>query len=388
MTSEDKTPLRALHFGSGNLGRGLVVPVLAQAGVHVAVADVDAGLIDALAAARQYPLEVIAQDGQISSQTIPLTDALHIGRDRAALAEWIGCADIITTSVQFENLPKVADTLRESVARRLHTGETFYVLACENVEGSSAHLASLMALDGVASAEQIAATFPNTVVDRNSQALWPASTVTRTEAYWEWTVQASDDAPFPVSSLNRAADITPAFWRKRYFVNTVADSLAFLGFMRSHRYLHEAFRDPLLLDLLAPMFTELQQALTFEYGYGADELWAYKERAIHRLQTPGIERQIGTVARGAWRKLGLDERFVHPIGTLMDRGIAPIGLARAIAAVIWVARGLDETSPLDPDDVLAEVRDQWQGTPWSEAFQPLVLGQLGFLKQQMSRIKA
>ena len=347
-----------------------------------------AGLIDALAAARQYPLEVIAQDGQVRSQTIPLADAVHIARDRAALLDWIGCADLITTSVQFENLPKVADVLRESVARRLHAGETFYVLACENVEGSSAHLASLMALDGVASAEQIAVTFPDTVVDRNSQALWPASTVTRTEAYWEWTVQAPDNAPFPVSSLNRAADITPAFWRKRYFVNTVADSLAFLGYLRGHRYLHEAFRDPLLLDLLAPMFVELQQVLIFEYGYDAGDLWAYKERAIHRLQTPGIERQIGTVARGAWRKLGLDERFVHPIGTLMDHGVAPMGLARAIAAVIWVAKGLDETSPLHPDDVLAEVRDQWQGAPWSEAFQPLVLGQLGFLKQQMSRIKA
>jgi mannitol-1-phosphate/altronate dehydrogenase len=234
--------------------------------------------------------------------------------------------------------------------------------------------------------EALRRTFLDTVVDRNSQAEWPASLITRTETYIEWAAQVPQGVRVPITMLQQRPDITPAFWRKRYLVNTVADSLAFLGYIRGHLYLHEAFQDALLLDLLAPLFVELQHALHAEYGFDLDELWAYKDRAIRRLATPGIDRRIDTVARGAWRKLGVDERFVRPIPKLMALGETPTGLARAIAAVIWVSKNLDESAAIKPG-VLAEVREMWSSAPWSEALQALVFEQLQVLANMMDRLK-
>lgn len=379
-------PIRALHFGSGNLGRGLVVPVLANAGVEVAVADVDTELIDRLRVAREYPLEVVELDGSITEQRTAIADAFHVVRDKPKLEQWLDGATIITTSVQFENLPHVANTMRDTVIRRVQSGEPFFIMACENVEGSSTHLAALMELQAVATDEQLRRTFLDTVVDRNSQALWPASLSTRTEAYWEWAITSPPGVEFPVSSLTQVSDIAPSFWRKRYLVNTVADSLAFLGYIRGHAYLHEAFQDTVLLTWLEPLFTELRQVLEYEYGFSADELRAYQDRAIRRLQTPGINRQIGTVARGAWRKLGPDERFLRPVRTLYAMGEAGAGVARAIAAVLWVAKDLDPSASYNPDDVLSEVRELWRGEPWSEPFQAVLLNELALLKQTIGRL--
>jgi mannitol-1-phosphate 5-dehydrogenase len=374
--------MKALHFGAGNLGRGLVVPVLVDSGVEVAVADADQALIDALAQEEGYRLEIISETRQIGTRRIPLVGAFHVVEDRAALETWLQDATFITTSVQFENLPKVAASLDLVVKRKMVSNCPFYVLACENVERSSSHLARLMGLDLQAARE----VFLDTVVDRNSQTDWPRSLVARTEAYWEWAVELSEDSQFPLETLRQVRHIMPPFWRKRYLVNTVADSLAFLGFIRGHHYLHEAFQDAVLLDLLAPLFSELQHALVHQFEFNEGDLQAYTDKVIRRLGTPGIDRQILTVARGAWRKLELGERFVHPVETLLAHGERPLGLARAMAAVIWVAKGLDRQSTLEPDAVLSEVNDLWRGVAWSDEMQSLVFDQLNYLTENIERL--
>lgn len=379
-------PIRAIHFGSGNLGRGLVVPVLANAGVEVAVADVDTALIDRLAETREYPLEVVELDGSITEQHIAVADAFQVVRDKIKLEEWLDCATLITTSVQFENLPRVANAMRDSVIRRLQCGDPFFIMACENVEGASTHLATLMGLQDTIHSGQLRRIFLDTVVDRNSQALWPSSLRTRTETYWEWAIASPREVEFPVATLTQVSNITPTFWRKRYLVNTVADSLAFLGYIRGHGYLHEAFQDSVLLNWLEPLFTELRHVLEYEYAFQSDELEAYQNRAIRRLQTPGINRQIATVARGAWRKLGRDERFLRPVSTLHAMGESGAGIARAVAAVLWVAKDLDQIDSYSPDWVLSEVRELWHGEPWGEQFQAVLLNELAMLKEIIGRL--
>jgi hypothetical protein len=84
--------------------------------------------------------------------------------------------------------------------------------------------------------------------------------------------------------------------------------------------------------------------------------------------------------------LGRDERFLRPVNTLYAMGELGTGVARAIAAVLWVAKDLNQTDDYRPDWVLSEIRELWYGEPWSEQFQTVLLNELALLKQTIGRL--
>lgn len=373
MTSTNNSRPKALHFGAGSLGRGLVVPVLVASGLEVAVVDTNLSLVTALAREASYPLEIAAETEQLSQEMVPVSAAFHPVEHRADLGRWLEQAAIITTSVRFDNLPKVAGLLRETLRPRLETDSLPRVIACENVERASSHLAQLVGLAArQANTAAVEAAFLDAVVDRNSQAAWPERLTVRTEAYWEWAVGVPAGTHLPLQ-IGQVENIDRYFQRKRYLVNTVADSLAFLGLLRGHQYLHQAARDGWIGAFLGPMFEELQTVLADLYGFERPDLDRYQQQAIRRLQTSGVKRRIDTVARDPWRKLALNERYARPAGELIALGSRPVGLARAIAVILWLSQGQPGETGLEPAVILPQVEKLWQGAAWSDQLQQLVL---------------
>lgn len=342
--------MRAMHFGAGSLGLGLVVPTLTSGAFDVSVVDADQGLVAALEAAGGYVHEIHDAAG-VSRAHVPVVHAMAAA-DRDAVLHALREADLVTTAVRLENLPRVAPLIAEALDAG---GRGPLVIACENADRASSRLAALCGREGDPR-------FLDATVDRICQTAWPAEPLVRTERYHEWTVERRPTAdPGAIAGVSIVAAIEPSFERKRYLVNTTADAIAFIGTAAGHTTLAGAASDGAVLERCRHAFDELRTLLRARFGVAESALEAYHRTAIARLAAPGIERALDTVARDLARKLGPRERFVEPARGLLEADVPPFGLAGLIADLI-------DLGGLDRRDVFAA----WGTEAWAEPLAALV----------------
>lgn len=96
--------MKALHFGAGNIGRGFIGKLLADAGIQLTFADVNQVVLDALNARGEYLVHVVGEQAQI--ETVKGVNAVHSASDDiiALVAE----VDIVTTAVGPQILERIA----------------------------------------------------------------------------------------------------------------------------------------------------------------------------------------------------------------------------------------------------------------------------------------
>ncbi|MFP3632992.1 hypothetical protein SB776_41000, partial [Burkholderia sp. SIMBA_045] len=67
--------MKALHFGAGNIGRGFIGKLLADAGIELVFADVNQTVLDALNARHEYPVHVVGE--QAKTETVKSVSAVN-----------------------------------------------------------------------------------------------------------------------------------------------------------------------------------------------------------------------------------------------------------------------------------------------------------------------
>lgn len=87
--------MKALHFGAGNIGRGFIGKLLADAGIQLTFADVNQVVLDALNARHSYQVHVVGETEQVD--TVSGVNAVSsIGDD---VVDLIAQVDLVTTAV-------------------------------------------------------------------------------------------------------------------------------------------------------------------------------------------------------------------------------------------------------------------------------------------------
>jgi mannitol-1-phosphate 5-dehydrogenase len=335
MSAAESTGLKAVHFGAGNIGRGFVGLLLHNAGYEVVFADVNAEIIDALAASDSY---LVTEVGEGATEwTVDNYRALNSATHEADVIAEIASADVVTTAVGPNVLRFVAPVIAAAIAQRDPALAPLTVMACENAINATDLLKAeiVKALPDAASAER--AVFANTAVDRivPGQAEDSGLNVT-VESFFEWAIESTPFGGTPpvISEAHFVDDLAPYIERKLFTVNTGHAAAAYHGFQAGVETMAEAFALPAVIAEVRAVLAETKALLVAKHDFDPEVQQAYIDKNMVRFANPNLSDTVERVGRQPLRKLSRNERFVGPAAQLAERGIVPEALVRTMGVTL------------------------------------------------------
>ena len=332
--------MKALHFGGGNIGRGFIGKILAEAGYEVVFADINMTVIDRLNQDHGYTVHVVGE-GVDQHETVKNVRGINSGDEAAVTAE-ISDATLVTTAVGPPVLEILAPLLARSLAARYRAGGApLNIIACENmVRGSSFHKEKVLAAAGDDAALIDANTgFVDCAVDRivppvrGGDADPLAVTV---EVFSEWIVDSTQfKGAVPAIAGMIATDKLMAFIERKLFtLNTGHTALAYFGQLAGKKTVGEAMQDDAVRQAAEAVMKESGAVLIRRYAFDPAAHRAYIDKILKRFANPYLHDDIDRVARQPLRKLGAQERFIKPLNGMLEYDLPHDATVRAIAATL------------------------------------------------------
>jgi mannitol-1-phosphate 5-dehydrogenase len=326
---------KAVHFGAGNIGRGFVGLILHNAGYEVVFADVNAELIDALAASTSYLVREVGIGAKTS--TVDTYRALNSATDEAAVVAEIATADIVTTAVGPNILRFVAPVIAKALAERDAALPPLAVMACENAINATDLLREHVvgAIGDAALLDH--AVFANTAVDRivPGQPTGAGLDVT-VEAFFEWAIE---EPPFggtapTIAEAHFVPDLAPYIERKLFTVNTGHATTAYHGFLAGASSISEAIGMPTVQAEVRAVLEQTKALLVAKHDFDPEVQQAYIETNLARFANEELTDTVERVGRQPLRKISRNERFISPAAELAERGLSTDALVRAVGAAL------------------------------------------------------
>ncbi|WP_226572671.1 mannitol-1-phosphate 5-dehydrogenase [Mangrovibacter yixingensis] len=331
--------MKALHFGAGNIGRGFIGKLLADAGISLTFADVNQVVLDALNARNSYQVHVVGEQKQID--TVTGVDAVSsIGDDVVKL---IASVDLVTTAVGPQILERIAPAIAKGLVLRKTQGNAapLNIIACENmVRGTTqlkGHVFNALGDEDKAWVESHIG-FVDSAVDR----IVPPSEATNdplevtVETFSEWIVDKTQFVgELPAIKGMELTDNLMAFVERKLFtLNTGHAITAYLGQMAGHQTIRDAILDPAIRAVVKGAMEESGAVLIKRYGFDAEKHAAYIQKILGRFENPYLKDDVERVGRQPLRKLSAGDRLIKPLLGTMEYGLPHPNLVKGIAAAM------------------------------------------------------
>lgn len=339
----------AIQFGAGNIGRGFIGMLLAQAGYKVIFADVNPVIIDRLAQDKKYTVHIM----DVEKKDYEITNVDGIYSTGEEIIDEIAKAEIITTAVGLTIIPRIAPTFAAGIRAKIANGskEHLNIIACENALRASSqlknHLYGLLTEEEQAYCDEYVG-FPDCSVDR---IVPPGTNEIPTdvvvESYYEWNVEkASFKGEIPaIEGMNLADNLDAYIERKLFTLNTGHCITAYLGVLNGLATIKDAIDKPEIYDLVHAAMEQSGAGLVKKYGLDAQAHAAYIEKIIKRFKNPYLNDDVTRVGREPLRKLSATDRLTKPTMTALSFGLPVDKL------VVGIGAALHYNNPEDPQSV-------------------------------------
>lgn len=328
----------AIQFGAGNIGRGFIGMLLAQAGYRVVFADVSEVIIDRLAADKGYTVHVM--DTEV--EDVPITNITGIMSNGEEIIDEIAKADILTTAVGLRVLGFIAPTIAKGIQKRIAMGSKtpMNIIACENAIRATSqlkeHVFGILSDEEKAYCEQYIG-FADCSVDRIVPPVRSENPVdVVVEKYCEWNVEkASLRGEIPqIPGMNLADNLMAYIQRKLFTLNTGHCITAYTGMLSGHKTIDESIKDPKIFDLVKAAMTQSGDGLIQRFGFDKEAHYKYIDKIINRFKNPYLQDDVARVGREPLRKLSADDRLISPLTTAMSYGLPVDKLILGIGAAL------------------------------------------------------
>lgn len=339
----------AIQFGAGNIGRGFIGMLLSKAGYRVVFADVNAEIINRLAADQGYTVHVM--DTEV--EDIPITNVTGIMSDGDEIIEEIAKTDILTTAVGLRVLAFIAPAIAKGIQKRCadKVQEPLNIIACENAIRATSqlkdHVYKLLSEEEKAYCEEHVG-FADCSVDRIVPPVRTENPIdVVVEKYCEWNVEkASLKGELPsIEGMNLADNLMAYIQRKLFTLNTGHCITAYTGILAGHETIDQAIADPQIFDLVKAAMTQSGDGLIRKFGFDKDAHYKYIDKIISRFKNPYLKDDVTRVGREPLRKLSADDRLVSPLSTAMSYGLP------ADKLILGIGAALRYNNPEDPQSV-------------------------------------
>lgn len=332
--------MKALHFGAGNIGRGFIGKLLADAQVELTFADVSPVLLEALNSRHSYDVHVVGELASIE----PVSNVNAVNSAGQEAIDLIASVDLVTTAVGPTVLEKIAPNVAKGLVLRHQQGNQspLNIIACENmVRGTSQfkqHVFNALPEDEKAWVEAHVG-FVDSAVDR---IVPPAAAGTTdplevtVETFSEWIVdQTQFKGPLPTIAGMEPTDNLMAFVERKLFtLNTGHAITAYLGQQAGHATIRDAILDEKIRLVVRGAMEESGQVLINRYGFDPQKHFAYIEKIITRFENPYLHDDVERVGRQPLRKLGAGDRLIKPLLGTLEYNLPHNNLVIGIAAAM------------------------------------------------------
>ncbi|WP_034918057.1 MULTISPECIES: mannitol-1-phosphate 5-dehydrogenase [Erwinia] len=361
--------MKALHFGAGNIGRGFIGKLLADAGIQLTFADVNQVVLDALNARHEYPVRVVGEQAQV--ETVKGVNAVSSASDD--IIPLIADVDIVTTAVGPQILERIAGGIAKGLAKRSDSGNTrpLNIIACENMVRGTTQLKGFVLK---ALPEQYHAWveanvgFVDSAVDRivpPSEAGTTDPLEVTVETFSEWIVdktQFKGELP-NIPGMELTDNLMAFVERKLFTLNTGHAITAYLGQLAGHKTIREAILDEKVRAVVKGAMEESGAVLIKRYGFDADKHAAYIQKILGRFENPYLKDDVERVGRQPLRKLSAGDRLIKPTLGTLEYALPHDNLVTGIAAAMHYRSEqdpqaqelVDLLSRLGVQDTLAQV---------------------------------
>ncbi|MBB1273157.1 mannitol-1-phosphate 5-dehydrogenase [Psychromonas sp. SR45-3] len=350
--------MKSIHFGAGNIGRGFIGKLLADAGIKVTFADVDEKVINLLNTLNTYNVKVVG--AECKTEVVSGVNAINSTSEE--LVALISETDLITTAVGPNVLVIIANKIAQGLALRFDAkNEQFLnIIACENMIRGTTFLKTEVYkhLDEKyhEQAERLVG-FVDSAVDRivpPSESDDPLEVTV--ESFSEWIVdeqQFRGEIPV-IEGMQKTDNLMAFIERKLFTLNTGHIMTAYLGALAGHETVKDAIDDDAICSQVKQAMQESGEVLINRYGFERDAHNAYIEKIIGRFANPYLHDEIDRVGRQPIRKLGENDRLVKPLLGTIEYATANDMLLKGIAAA-FKYKNSDDPQAIELQSSLEEI---------------------------------
>jgi len=351
--------MKAVHFGAGNIGRGFIGELLHDSGFEITFVEVGQEIVDRINATHTYDLYIINRNYE--KKTIDKVKAYSpITQEKEIIAEIVE-ADIITTSVWADNLPKIANTMARGLKKRLAAGKSrVNIMACENAFFATNILkkALLNCTEAMTEDEMTKiGGFANVSVDRIAlHSIKDGVSVPEIDEAFELVIEKNnlvDPTAEPIKGADYADNLDMYLERKLYMVNSGHAASAYLGQLYGCATVQDALANPLILEEAVGTMKEAAKVLVKKFGFKEADLQYFIDKNIKRFTFPALKDEVLRVGRAPIRKLAEKDRLVGPAKQAEAYGYEYKHLAKAIAAAFLFVN-LEDDQAIEVQDFVKQ----------------------------------